>query len=55
MPKATLQQLTLYGLTMPLACAIVTDDADVAPGKEIVKYSVNTFCDGQQALPHFDT
>ena len=55
MPQATLQQLTNAGLTMPFACAIVTVEAAVAPAKEVVKYSVNTFCEGQQGLPDLET
>ena len=55
MPQATLQQLTNAGFTIPFAWAIVTVEAAVAPAKEVVKYSVNTFCDGQHGLPHLDT
>ena len=50
-PQATLQQLTNDGLTEPLACVIATVVALVAPAKDVVKYSVNTFDFGQQALP----
>ena len=42
-PQATLQQLTKAGITIPFAWATVTVDAEVAPAKEVVKYSVNTF------------
>ena len=55
MPQATLQQFTNAGLVMPLACVIVTVEAFVAPANDVVKYSVNTFCEGQQGLPFFDT
>ena len=55
MPHATLKQFTKAGVVMPFACVIVTVDALVAPPKEVVKYSVNTFCAGQQEEPFFGT
>ena len=54
-PQATLQQLTNEGETEPLACVIATVVALVAPAKEVVKYSVNTFDLGQQAFPFCGT
>ena len=55
MPQATFIHETKAGFTVTFACSIVTDEADVAPVNDVVKYSVNTFCAGQQALPFFGT
>lgn len=54
-PQATFVHETKAAFTIPFACAIVTVEAAVAPANEVVKYSVNTFCDGQHGLPFFDT
>ena len=54
-PQATLQQLTKAGEMIPFACSMVIVDADVAPANDVVKYSVNTFCEGQQGLPFLAT
>ena len=55
MPQATFMQETNAGLIVPIAGEIVTEEAEVAPVNDVVKYSVNTFCAGQQALPFFGT
>ena len=54
-PQATFIHETNAGFTVPLACSIVTEEAEVAPVNDVVKYSVNTFCAGQQVLPFFGT